>query len=433
VADYSNNRIRKIVLPTPQTYSWSPSVNALNASSTMVSAFPTSTTIYTVTASTSAGCTATKTVTVNANPTNLSQASASNVASLPGAGKDTLNQTDGVIVNYVDANCNLIATVNDGAGGNVLGSTTAQVNVDATVPTYNAQPYTRRHFDITPTNQGAATVTIYQTQNDFDDFNTTVASTNWPPLPTGPSDASGIANLRVTQVHGTGGLGNGTPALITPTSVTWDATNNYWSITFPVDSFSSFFVHTGTVAPLAISGLTLTGKIVNNADQLTWTTLAEKENSYFELLHSTDAVNYTSIYSTPTKADNGNSNTVLSYQYINTNPNSGNNYYKVFAVAKDGNKQTSQVVQLNHANDYTSVYPNPVVDQLMVAYTSTNVKNIALKLYDATGKLLINKTIAVTKGSNTIPVDMNGFASGIYQLQVVDTKGKMQIFKINKQ
>jgi serine/threonine protein kinase, bacterial len=411
------------------SFAWSP----LAPSTNPIFVRPSSNTNYSLTASN--GCIVTSSILVPISPSLgvLSQATALNALSYTGTGNEIYTHLDGAIVNYVDANCNLIATVNDGAGGNVLGSTTAQVNVDATVPTYNAQPYTRRHFDITPTNQGAATVTIYQTQNDFDDFNTTVASTNWPPLPTGSSDAAGIANLRVTQVHGIGGLGNGTPELITPTSVTWDATNNYWSITFPVDSFSSFFVHTGTVAPLAISGLTLTGKIVNNTDQLTWTTMAEKENSYFELLHSTDAVNYTSIYTTPSKANNGNSNALLSYQYTNTNPSSGNNYYKVVAIAKDGRKQASQVVQLSHFNSNITIYPNPVLDKLTVAYYSEKASKIMLNLFDATGRMITSQELKVNIGANNIPVDMTAIATGNYQLQVINTSGTIHTFKVSKQ
>jgi hypothetical protein len=391
--------------------------------------------IYVVTGTDANGCTNSQSIFVMPNPNiaNLSLATANNVLSNSGAQSIVQTQADGTTLSYFDANCNLIATVNDGSGGNVLGNTTSEVFVDTTVLTHNSQPYTRRHFDITPTNQGAATITIYQTQNDFDDFNTTVASTNWPPLPTGPSDASGIANLRVTQVHGTGGLGNGTPELITPTSVTWDATNNYWSITFPVDSFSSFFVHTGIVAPLAISGLTLTGKIVNNADQLTWTTMAEKENSYFELLYSTDEVNYTSIYSTPTKADNGNSNGLLDYQYTNANPSSGNNYYKVVAIAKDGRKQASQVVQLSHFNSDITIYPNPVLDKLTVAYYSEKASKIMLNLFDATGRMITSQELKVNIGANDIPVDMTAIATGNYQLQVINTSGTIHTFKVSKQ
>jgi sugar lactone lactonase YvrE len=68
VADQQNNKIRKITQTLPQTYTWSGTVNSLSAALDTVSAMPTSTTIYTVTASNASGCTTTSTVTVTVKP-----------------------------------------------------------------------------------------------------------------------------------------------------------------------------------------------------------------------------------------------------------------------------------------------------------------------------------------------------------------------------
>jgi hypothetical protein len=68
VADVENYRIRKITeVASTQTITWSPGGTALNANMDSVKVFPIATTIYTVSVTNAAGCTATKTVTVTLN------------------------------------------------------------------------------------------------------------------------------------------------------------------------------------------------------------------------------------------------------------------------------------------------------------------------------------------------------------------------------
>ncbi len=66
VADYANNRIRKIGIPT-QTYTWSPSISTVNTTLDNTKVFPTEVTTYTVTATTSIGCTASGMIKVKIN------------------------------------------------------------------------------------------------------------------------------------------------------------------------------------------------------------------------------------------------------------------------------------------------------------------------------------------------------------------------------
>ncbi|MBK7040632.1 MAG: hypothetical protein IPH46_09215 [Bacteroidetes bacterium] len=65
-----------------------------------------------------------KAVTVTVNPASGTLA--------PTTSNQAQDHGDDFNINYYAANCDLIATVDDGAGGNVLGLTTSTVNVDAT-------------------------------------------------------------------------------------------------------------------------------------------------------------------------------------------------------------------------------------------------------------------------------------------------------------
>jgi len=132
----------------------------------------------------------------------------------------------------------------------VSGPLTTRVYVDSTLQTYDSSVYVQRHYEIEPATDAAtatATITLYFTQQDFNVFNAQPG--HGSDLPTGPDDASGIANLRVYQFHGTSSVGDpgshqGGAVEIDPvnSNVVWDPVTQSWSVTFDVTGFSGFFI-----------------------------------------------------------------------------------------------------------------------------------------------------------------------------------------------
>src|SRR5581483_5455414 len=100
--------------------------------------------------------------------------------------------------NYTDGSCNIISTVQPSGANPVSGNITAKIWIESSVLSFGGTPYVARHYEITPaTNATTATgtVTLYYLQSEFDAFN--AAPNSLLKLPTGPSDATGIANLRI--------------------------------------------------------------------------------------------------------------------------------------------------------------------------------------------------------------------------------------------
>jgi hypothetical protein len=235
------------------------------------------TTTYTVTGTDGIGCTGSTTVLVTVNPMSGILA--------PASSNQSQDHGDDFNVNYYDASCDLIATVDDGAGGNILGLTTSTVTVDPGFGVHNGQPFVRRWYQITPTNNGSADVVLYINQSDFDNYNLGVALP-YLPLPTSGNNADpNISNIRITK-NTDAGLGN-SPVVITPT-VNWNGT--YWELSFNTPSFSQFRVHSvnpGNV-PLPATVTNFSGVKLESSDKLSWTTSSEQNNAYFNLQHSTD-------------------------------------------------------------------------------------------------------------------------------------------------
>lgn len=172
------------------------------------------------------------------------------VADLNGDGKPDMvvgvNSGDiGVLKNKVGT----ARTVPAGANP-VKGEIKDRMTVDQTVQTYNGNPYVQRHYDVEPVNDPAtstATVTLYFTQQDFDNFN--AFPNHGPDLPVRYDDASGKANLRVYQYHGFSATGlpgsySGVGTEIDPDdmNVSWSPEAGCWVVAFNVTGFSGFFV-----------------------------------------------------------------------------------------------------------------------------------------------------------------------------------------------
>ncbi|MBK7692627.1 MAG: hypothetical protein IPJ31_16480 [Bacteroidetes bacterium] len=157
------------------------------------------TTTYTVTGTDGIGCTGSTTVLVTVNPMSGILA--------PATTNQTQDHGDDFNVNYYDGSCDLIATVDDGAGGNILGLTTSTVTVDPGFGVHNGQPFVRRWYQITPTNNGSADVILYINQSDFDNYNLGVALPYLPLPTTGNNADPNIPNIRITK-NSDAGLGN---------------------------------------------------------------------------------------------------------------------------------------------------------------------------------------------------------------------------------
>jgi hypothetical protein len=383
----------------------------------------TTTDTYTVTGTDGAGCTGTSSVTVTVNPMSGILA--------PITSNQTQDHGDDFNINYYAANCDLIATVDDGAGGNVLGLTTSTVNVDATASFHNGQPFVRRWYQITPTTNGSADVKLYINQTDFDDYNAAVVAP-YLPLPTGPGDASGIANIRITK-NDDGGLGNN-PIVITP-AVSWNGT--YWELSFNTPSFSQFRVHSvnpGNV-PLPVTVTSFSGTKLESSDKLSWITSSEQNNAYFNLQHSTDGISFSTIAKVASKAPNGNSNTALSYTATNNKPALGHNYYRLQQVDIDNKVSVhAQIVDLIWgANGSTvSIYPNPTTDILNIDLYATAAQNTTVKLLDMSGRVIRQVQAKSAVGMNNIQLSLGEIASGVYTVQVYENNHLTHTSKVKK-
>ncbi len=376
---------------------------------------------------------------VNPSSGDLALTTSSNASSTTGL--DSLNdmQADGQTLSYYNPSCQLISTVADAPGGNALGMVTSKVNVDATIQVWNNQPYLRRWYEITPTSNGPANLTLYYTQADFDDYNmspSVISNPLWDSLPTGPLDAAGIGRIRITKVSG-GGLGVGTVdtnAIIPSTA--WNAAVNRWEMTFSIDSFSQFYLHSANVgnAPLPVTITDFTVVKNGSVSDASWFTLSESNNSHFNVQRATDGRTFTTLGKVNTKATNGNSASKLAYAFTDLEPQIGHNYYRLEQVDMDGKMSYSNIIDLVWGADgsVVSIYPNPATDKLNIDVAIDKVTQMEVRLLDMSGRVVKSAVRRTAKGVNNITLSLSDVAAGVYGVQIYDNNTLIHNSKVNK-
>jgi hypothetical protein len=332
--------------------------------------------------------------------------------------------------NYTD--CDAISVMTPSGASPIAGSVSACVKIDATVQTApTLEPYVQRHYDITPTTNAStatSTITLYFLQSEFDAFNT--ARGFYAALPTGAADAAGKSNLRITQYNGTGtapGNYTGASTLIDPSdaSIVWNSNLNRWEITFSATGSGGFYVHTGNFV-LPVTQLNFRGEQSGSINKLIWSTATEINNRGFELERSADGRNFSSVIFVASKAENGNSTTILNYNYNDARPNAGSNYYRLKQVDKDGNYAYSNVVLLSRkVTDITlsSVYPNPTDRELNLVITSPRSEKVMIVVTDLTGKIILQRSTQLVTGDNQETLNVQRLAAGTYVIKAVCANG----------
>jgi hypothetical protein len=165
---------------------------------------------------------------------------------------------------------------------------------------------------------------------------------------------------------------------------------------------------------LPVSLLSFKGKKEVNGIRLFWETSSELNNDYFELLRSTEGANFNTITKVYGK---GTSSQLNTYNYLDNYPHEGINYYKLKQVDKDGSKSVSDIiVAINHDLPVHDIFSVQFIkeNQLRVIFNSITSGTTTLKLFDLSGKIVINKIFKTEKGLNTIDFDIPNLNKGVY-------------------
>jgi len=172
---------------------------------------------------------------------------------------------------------------------------------------------------------------------------------------------------------------------------------------------------------LPVELISFTGKAVNKASALKWTTESEVNLDQYELQRSRDGVNFTPIAIVFAKGEQKNE-----YNYTDINAFDGSNFYRLKMIDIDGTFKYSNTVVIRFgevkAGDVV-IAPNPVKTNINLKMRDFQQGIYKIEITNAIGQIQLTKKISVMqqeqKESIICPANMN---KGIYWLTMYDEK-----------
>jgi chitodextrinase len=167
-----------------------------------------------------------------------------------------------------------------------------------------------------------------------------------------------------------------------------------------------------------------TGEQTQNGNELTWQVAKENNNKEFQILKSFGKQNFEIIAAISSKAPNGNSNSNLTYKFIDKANTDLSSYYKIKQVDLNGNSKTYPnlvLIKPKFNNTENTVFPNPANNEFTTVIYTGKPDKMQINLFDATGKLLIKKTLDANVGRNDVLVDISAYKAGFYLLKVTNS------------
>jgi len=146
---------------------------------------------------------------------------------------------------------------------------------------------------------------------------------------------------------------------------------------------------------------------------LEWKTGSEVNSSFFEIERSFDGETFEYIGEIQA---NGNSNSVINYQYIDNEPNNKQTYYRLKQVDFDGMFEYSKIISIQSPlkTAKIKIYQNrncQAVFKFKKSYTGT------INIFDLTGRLVCSQKL--TNNSEAVVSNLN---HGVYIVQIMDDK-----------
>jgi expansin (peptidoglycan-binding protein) len=264
-------------------------------------------------------------------------------------------------------------------------------------------------------------VILYFTNEEIDNMLTFLHNNGYP--------GAAVSDIRILQKSGEGvdlQVTNESAAdpsdlnIITPT-IYPNANGTGWLMQFEVMHFSEFNPHfTGSSANLPLTLIDFTGNNRQGQIRLQWKTTDENNTSHFDLERSGDGNSFQSI--ARIKAA-GSSASERIYTDDDLQPLTGNNFYRLKMVDLDGKYTYSKTVLVRSTKvPGLKLTPNPARDHLYVS-TPENIKAMAIRIYDATGRLLYHERV---NGNQLLKVQTGHLRNGWYLLELQTTTGSMR-------
>lgn len=313
------------------------------------------------------------------------------------------------------------------AGGGIVIIIAGSVTGTGTINVNGASGYTNVQNDGSGGGGAGGSVLLYASS----------VTTNLSGVTVTANGGTGGSNSGNGAMHGPGGGGGGgviySNRAIGTTSATAGAAgttagnSNYGAASGSTGSitqnasFSSIPTFPLVCTLLPVNFLTFAAQPSNGNVALNWKVEAQTATGY-TVERSYDGNNFDQIGTLPAQ---GGSDPTSSYAYTDVNASSptGTLYYRIREDDATGQDYYSSIVTIRSSISAApaGVYPNPARESFTLTFTATTPGAGSLRLFDLSGRLMLNRPYQAIAGANAVTVDGLGMLTeGMYLLQWSD-------------
>lgn len=163
----------------------------------------------------------------------------------------------------------------------------------------------------------------------------------------------------------------------------------------------------------------LTFEVSKNNEEsiaLDWQTISETNNAYFEIQRSADSQDFETLAQVEGQ---GNSQALTDYQWIDYQPLSGFNYYRLKQIDQDGQFSFSPIRGIRFLPLWqVSLYPNPSQEKINISFSQNLNRSIPLVILNQQGQKV--RELNISKDVRSHQFIVKDLPAGIYYLQGLD-------------
>ncbi len=157
----------------------------------------------------------------------------------------------------------------------------------------------------------------------------------------------------------------------------------------------------------------------DNEVLLAWQTAQELNNAGFEIQKADDKGTFKTIGLINGKGSNSE------YTFIDVNPVTGTNYYRLKQIDIDGKSENSEIKSIDFFGKKSvsnlKIWPNPLKgNTLNVNYKSKSNTSATISIKDALGKEVMSQNAKLSAGDNNLTINTSEITEGQYTIELND-------------
>ena len=170
------------------------------------------------------------------------------------------------------------------------------------------------------------------------------------------------------------------------------------------------------------SQLAFTASKLGKSTDLRWLSNTGDVNDYFEVERSANGLDFETILDVNGRGVKGE---MMYFSQVDNAPLSGDNYYRLRLVGRDGSVKYSDTQKINFASlsDLT-LFPNPTSDVFFVNLLPAFGKAVDLSLYNAQGQVMAQKSVIAN--DQAVEWNTTDLQSGVYMVKI-DIAGQRSV------